>query len=309
MSLRINQVSRHFDGVVALDDVSIEVPAGSITAIVGPSGSGKTTLLRLLAGLDHPDAGEVSINGQAVRLGSTALCFQDAPLYPHLTVSENVAFPLRIKAGRRSGRPGATAEQRVREVLSMLRIDHLSGRRIAELSGGQKQRVGIARALVRDVQVYLFDEPMAHLDEQLAREIIADLRHIQQTLGLTFVYITHSKDEAFSVADQMVVLYEGRVAQFGRPEALVDHPASLFVAEFLAATALNVDKQGAQVTATRPEDVAVVLDRTGVAVEQVTYLGSGWLIRTARGAGVSPVSLMVGDRVRLEPRRCFTFPV
>lgn len=306
MSLKIKQVSRHFQGVPALEEVSFEVPTGSVTAVVGPSGSGKTTLLRLLAGLDQPDSGEVSIKGEPVHLGSTALCFQDAPLYPHLTVAENTAFPLQLKAARRSRRE---IKQKVVEVLRMLRIEHLAGRKISQLSGGQKQRVGIARALVREVEVYLFDEPMAHLDEQLAREIIADLQVIQRQLGLSFIYITHSKEEAFALADQMVVLQEGRVAQIGRPEELVDHPASLFVAEFLAATQLNVVKQGAQLQVTRPEEVTVVVDRTGVAVEQVSYLGAGWLIRTAHGAGISDVPLALGERVRLEAPRSFTFPL
>lgn len=143
---------------MALDGVTMEVPSGSITTIVGPSGSGKTTLLRLLAGLDAPDAGEVTVDGKPVELGSTALCFQGAPLYPHLTVADNVAFPLRLRGSRCSG---AEVAERVERVLAMLRIDHLAGRRISQLSGGQKQRVGIARALVRQVQVYLFDEPMA----------------------------------------------------------------------------------------------------------------------------------------------------
>lgn len=304
MSLRIHQVSRFFGEVCALDGVSIEVPSGSITAILGPSGSGKTTLLRLLAGLDTPDIGVVSIDGHPVELGAAALCFQDAPLYPHLTVAENVAFPLRIKAGRR---PGVEVRDRVHRVLSMLRIDHLAARRISELSGGQKQRVGIARALVRQVQVYLFDEPMAHLDEQLARGIIDDLRAIQQELKLTFVYITHAKEEAFALADQMVILNEGRVVQAGPPAEVVDCPASLFVAEFLAATILNVVKQGAQVAVTRPEEVSVVAAKDGVSVEQVTYLGAGYLVRTAVGAGISPTPLAVGDKVALEARRSFKF--
>lgn len=291
---------------MALDEVTMEVPTGSITTIVGPSGSGKTTLLRLLAGLDTPDSGEVSIDGQPVELGSTALCFQDAPLYPHLTVADNVAFPLRLRSARR---PDDEVTERVGRVLAMLRIGHLAKRRISQLSGGQKQRVGIARALIREVQVYLFDEPMAHLDEQLARDILDDLRRIQRTLGLTFVYVTHSKDEAFAVADQMVILQEGRVAQAGPPEEMIDSPASLFVAEFLARTRLNVDKQGTQVTASRPEDVTVVPASGGLVVEQVTYLGPGWLVRTAVGAGVSEGPFAVGDTVCLEPRRSFTFPV
>lgn len=304
MSLRIHEVTRLFGEVRALDGVSIDVPAGSITTIIGPSGSGKTTLLRLLAGLDKPDAGDVTIDGKPITLGETALCFQDSPLYPHLTVAGNVAFPLRVRAGRR---PKAEVDARVQQALDMLHIGHLGARRITELSGGQKQRVGIARSLVRDVRVFLFDEPMAHLDEQLARGIIDDLRSIQRELALTFIYITHSKDEAFAVADQMVILNAGRVAQAGPPAELVESPASLFVAEFLAATTLNVVKQGGQVTATRPEEVAVVPDTGGVTVNQVTYLGAGYLIRTAAGAGVSSVPFEVGDTVRLEPRRSFTF--
>ena len=305
MSLRIDGVTRIFGQVRALDEVSLDVPTGSITVMVGPSGGGKTTLLRMLAGLDAPDAGEVSIDGQPVTLGATALCFQDAPLYPHLTVAENVAFPLRLRAART---PRPQVERRVGRVLEMLHIDHLAARRVAGLSGGQRQRVGIARALVREVQVYLFDEPMAHLDEQLARGIAADLRGIQRELGLTFVYITHSLEEAFALADQMVILHEGRVAQAGTPQQLVEAPDSLFVAGFLGRAEMNVDKQGDQLTATRPEEVTVTPDPGGLPVQEAVYLGPGWLIRTARGAGVSDVPLTPGDTVRLEPRRVFTFP-
>lgn len=303
--MRIDGVTRIFGQVHALDQVSLTVPSGSITVVVGPSGGGKTTLLRLLAGLDHPDAGAVSIDGQPVTLGATALCFQDAPLYPHLTVAENVAFPLRLRATRQSP---AQVEDRVGRVLAMLRIDRLASRRVTELSGGQRQRVGIARALVREVQVYLFDEPMAHLDEQLARGIVSDLRNIQRELGLTFVYITHSRQEAFALADQMVILHGGRVVQAGAPRELVDEPNSLFVAGFLGRAELNVDKQGDQVTATRPEEVTVIPDPGGTPVREAIYLGPGWLIRTAAGAGVSEEPLTPGDMVRLEPRRVFTFP-
>ncbi len=304
MTLRILNATKFFGNVTALDDVSIDVPAGSITAVVGPSGGGKTTLLRLLAGLDQPDGGEVSIDGAPVTLGATALCFQDAPLYPHLNVADNVAFPLRIKAGRR---PSPEVAEHVQQVLAMLKIDHLAQRRIAELSGGQKQRVGIARALVRNVQVYLFDEPMAHLDQQLAREIVEDLRRIQRQLKLTFVYITHSKDEAFALADQMVVLDQGRVAQAGSPAVLVEAPASLLVAEFLAPSPLNVDKHHTHVTASRPEDVAVLPAADGFAVEEVTYLGGGYLVRTAAGRGVAAVRPSIGEKVVLKPQRTFSF--
>src|SRR5699024_6523048 len=143
------------------------------------------------------------------------LCFQDSPLYPHLNVWENVAFPLKLKA---TNTADEVVKKRVSDVLEMLEIAPLARRKITELSGGQKQRVGIARALVRDVEVYLFDEPMAHLDQALARDIVADLRKIQQSLGLTFVYVTHSKSEAFALADQIVVLVDGQVAQVGEAE-------------------------------------------------------------------------------------------
>ena len=305
MSLRIDGVTRSFGQVRALDQVSLTVPAGTITVVVGPSGGGKTTLLRLLAGLDSPDAGEVSIDGQPVTLGATALCFQDAPLYPHLTVAENVAFPLRLRANRR---PHPEVADRVGRVLDMLHIGHLASRRVSGLSGGQRQRVGIARALVREVQVYLFDEPMAHLDEQLARGIVTDLRRIQRDLGLTFVYVTHSRQEAFALADQMVLLHGGRVVQAGAPRELVDAPVDLFVAGFLGRAELNVDKQGDQVTATRPEEVTVTPDPGGTPVEEAVYLGPGWLIRTATGSGVSEVPFAPGETVRLQARRVFTFP-
>lgn len=229
--LSIEHVSRFFGDATALNDVSLTVPSGSITAIIGPSGSGKTTLLRLLAGLDSPDEGTVSIGNKIAKLGDTALCFQDSPLYPHLNVWENVAFPLKLKA---TNAADEVVKKRVSDVLEMLEIAPLARRKITELSGGQKQRVGIARALVRDVEVYLFDEPMAHLDQALARDIVADLRKIQQSLGLTFVYVTHSKSEAFALADQIVVLVDGQVAQVGEAEELVEKPKTLEIAEFLS---------------------------------------------------------------------------
>lgn len=301
--LRIEQVSKFFGDTSALKDVSFTVPAGSITAIIGPSGSGKTTLLRLLAGLDSPDAGAVSIGEKQAHLGDAALCFQEAPLYPHLKVWDNVAFPLRLKA---TNMASDVVHKRVQEVLELLGIAHLAQRKITELSGGQKQRVGIARALVRDVSVYLFDEPMAHLDQVLTREIVADLRNIQQALGLTFVYVTHSKAEAFALADQIVVLMDGQVAQMDEAEELVDKPKTLAVAEFLSPTKLNVRRQLGAVEAWRAEDTT--LTRGGSArVEAVTYLGHDWLVHTTAGQAVSAEKFCIGDAVTLTPTKVFNF--
>ena len=301
--LSIEHVSRFFGDAIALNDVSLTVPSGSITAIIGPSGSGKTTLLRLLAGLDSPDEGTVSIGNKIAKLGDTALCFQDSPLYPHLNVWENVAFPLKLKA---TNTADEVVKKRVSDVLEMLEIAPLARRKITELSGGQKQRVGIARALVRDVEVYLFDEPMAHLDQALAREIVADLRKIQQSLGLTFVYVTHSKSEAFALADQIVVLVDGEVAQVGEAEELVEKPKTLEIAEFLSPTELNVRRRGDAVEAWRPEDAQ--LTRGGTAtVEAVTYLGREWLVQTTEGHAVSEEKFDVGESVTLTQKKVFSF--
>ncbi|ALC04723.1 hypothetical protein CDES_01220 [Corynebacterium deserti GIMN1.010] len=301
--LQVRNVSRFFGESVALNDVSLTLSAGTITSIMGPSGSGKTTLLRLLAGLDSPDVGKVLIGDAPATLGEAALCFQASPLYPHLNVWDNVAFPLKLKAVKASD---DVVDQRVRRVLSMLNIEQLSGRKINELSGGQKQRVGIARALVRDVKVYLFDEPMAHLDQALAREIVADLRKIQQELGLTFVYVTHSKSDAFAISDQIVILVDGKVAQVGSAEEVVDKPTTLMVAEFLSPTELTVRRSGGDVSAWRPEDTT--LTRGGAAVvESVTYLGREWLVRTNNGAAVTSQHVEVGEKVTLTPTKVFRF--
>ena len=302
-NLRIEHVSRFFGDATALNDVCLEIPSGTITAIIGPSGSGKTTLLRMLAGLDSPDHGTVHIAQKPAVLGDSALCFQDAPLYPHLNVWDNVAFPLRLKATNASKE---AIHDQVSEVLAMLKIDHLSTRKISELSGGQKQRVGIARALVRDVDVYLFDEPMAHLDQALAREIVADLRHIQQSLGLTFVYVTHSTAEAFALADQLVVLINGEVAQSGEVEEVVDKPRTLEIAEFLAPTELNVRRGDGLIQAWRPEDTELTAGGSAV-VESVTYLGGRWLVHTTEGAAVTEERFPIGAACTLLPKKVLRF--
>lgn len=247
--LDIAGLSKSFGAHRALDGVDLRIPEGEVLAVLGPSGCGKTTLLRLVAGLEELDAGRILWRERDLRLGDSALVFQDAPLYPHLTVAQNVRFPLRLRAGRRTPEPA----ERVAQVLDLLRIGHLAARRPHELSGGQRQRVGIARALVRNVPVHLFDEPLAHLDEALAQEILADLRGVRAARGLTGLYVTHSRREAFALGDAVAVMSEGAVEQVGSAREIWEEPASAFVARFVGGRAMNLVPEENQLLGFRPE--------------------------------------------------------
>lgn len=259
MSLHFRGIEKRFDAERVLDGVDLEVADGRMLTVVGPSGGGKTTLLRLAAGLESPDAGQVTIGGRPARLGDASVAFQDTPLYPHLTVLDNVLFPLRLARSRTPGRGGrASQRRRAEEALEMMRIGALGSRRIHQLSGGQRQRVGIARALVRDVALYLFDEPLAHLDPALARVIRDDLRSAQREAGLTMMYVTHQLDEAFALGDTVAVLNGGRVEQVGTPWDLWNRPAGRFVGEFLGGVPMNfVEGRNGETLGFRPEHCVV----------------------------------------------------
>ncbi len=290
VTLRIEGITRRFGSVRAVDAVDLEVPPGSLLAVLGPSGCGKTTLLRMIAGLERPDAGSITWAGRPLGLGDSALVFQDAPLYPHLSVAQNVGFPLRLRAGRATAHP----RRRVAEALELLRIGELSARRPHELSGGQRQRVGIARALARDVPVCLFDEPLAHLDESLAREILEDLRSVRRERGLTGVYVTHSSREAFALGDRVAVMASGRVRQTGTARQLWSRPADLFVAGFLGGRPLNRLAAGDAVLAVRPERVRC-LPLGGAPSAADGQLGEAGLSCTAQVVEALPA----GDRTEL----------
>ncbi|QTE30572.1 ABC transporter ATP-binding protein [Pengzhenrongella sicca] len=229
--LEIAGVTKDFGTFLAVDDLTLTVPSGSFFALLGPSGCGKTTTLRMVAGLEHPTAGSISIGGVDMTARKAYqrpvnTVFQSYALFPHLTVLENVAFGL-----RRTKVPDAVA--RAGEGLDLVELRHLADRRPAQLSGGQQQRVALARALVNNPAVLLLDEPLGALDLKLRRQMQVELKRIQTEVGLTFVHVTHDQEEAMTMADTVAVMNAGRIEQMGPPEQLYELPRTAFVANFL----------------------------------------------------------------------------
>src|SRR5262249_15532350 len=222
-----------FGTFTALDHVSLEVPSGSLCALLGPSGSGKTTLLRVLAGLEIPDSGSVFAHDDEVthrnaREREMGFVFQHYALFRHMGVFDTVAFPLRI-----GGWPHGKIKERVLELLHLVRLDGLEYRLPAELSGGQRQRVALVRALASEPRVLLLDEPFGALDAKVRLELRQWLRRHHKEIGVTTILVTHDQEEAFEVADQVVVMRQGKIEQAGAPQQIFDHPASAFVMDFL----------------------------------------------------------------------------
>ncbi len=231
--VRLVNVTKRFGTVVALDRVDLEVPEGRLVTLLGPSGCGKTTTLRIIAGLERPTSGQVWIGHEdvtdlpAAQRGVT-MVFQSYALFPHLTVFENVAYGLRVQ--RLSARE---VSRRVLEALELVGLPQVASRYPGQLSGGQQQRVALARALVMQPRVLLFDEPLSNLDAKLRRRVRAEIRTLQQRLGITSVYVTHDQSEALALSDVVVVMNEGRVEQMGAPEEVYRKPATRFVADFI----------------------------------------------------------------------------
>ena len=220
------------DGHFTLGALDLKFPDGKLTVLAGPSGCGKTTLLRLIAGLERPDSGTVSIGGQSVdgvapHRRNVAMVFQDYALYPHMTVRANLAFPLKMRKI-----PKDEIESRVEETARWLELDSLLDRRPDQLSGGQQQRVALGRAIIRRPQVSLLDEPLAHLDAHLRRDTRQLLKDLQHRLNVTMLHVTHDHAEAVAMADRIVVLNHGQIEQEGTPAEVYDSPASAFVAHF-----------------------------------------------------------------------------
>ena len=237
MSIAVRSVSKQFGAFRALNDVSLDVPAGELVALLGPSGSGKTTLLRIIAGLETPDAGTVLFSGEDatrrhVSERGVGFVFQHYALFRHMTVFENVAFGLRVRP--RPDRPAdVDIARRVKELLGLVQLEAWADRFPSELSGGQRQRVALARALAVWPRVLLLDEPFGSLDARVRKELRRWLRRLHDDLQVTSVFVTHDQEEALEVADRIVVMNEGRIEQIGTPSEVYDHPASPFVLEFL----------------------------------------------------------------------------
>jgi spermidine/putrescine transport system ATP-binding protein len=232
--VELRNVSKVFDNsVIAVDDVSLEIEPGEFFSLLGPSGCGKTTTLRMIAGFEMPTSGEIYIEGRP--MGETPpfrrnvnTVFQNYALFPHMTVAENVAFGLRMKRV-----PRDEIARRVREALQLVRLAGFDDRYPRQLSGGQQQRVALARALINRPRVLLLDEPLGALDLKLRKEMQLELKHLQMTVGITFIYVTHDQEEALTMSDRIAVMNAGRVLQVGTPLEIYERPSSRFVADFI----------------------------------------------------------------------------
>jgi sulfate transport system ATP-binding protein len=271
MAIEAHSVTKRFGDFVAVEDVSISVPTGSLTALLGPSGSGKSTLLRVISGLEQPDDGRVVIEGNDVtglppQRRGIGFVFQHYAAFKHMTVRKNVAFGLEIRR-----RPRAEISKRVDELLELVQLTGLAKRYPAQLSGGQRQRMALARALAVEPTVLLLDEPFGALDARVRKELRAWLRRLHEEVHVTTIFVTHDQEEAMEIADQIVLMNQGRVEQVGGARDLYEQPANEFVMSFIG----PVSHFGEELV--RPHDIDVRREPNGSAeratVERVVHLG------------------------------------
>jgi len=254
VSIIVSGINKNFGDFVALDNVNLEVPRGGLTALLGPSGGGKSTLLRIIAGLEFPDSGQIEIEGKpatwlAPQKRSVGFVFQHYAAFKHLSVYRNVAFGLEIRK-----RPKAEIRKRVTELLELVHLENFADRLPSQLSGGQRQRMALARALAVQPEVLLLDEPFGALDAQVRKELRDWLRNLHDEVNVTTIFVTHDQEEALEVADEIVVINNGRIEQIGSPTDLYDHPANDFVMGFLG----PVTRLDGQLI--RPHDIEVLRD-------------------------------------------------
>ena len=309
-------IVKRFGDFTALDGVSVDVPSGSLTALLGPSGSGKSTLLRVIAGLETPDEGTVVLAGEDVtrvapQERGVGFVFQHYAAFKHMTVWENVAFGLKIRR-----RPRAEVKQRVAELLELVQLARLGDRYPAQLSGGQRQRMGLARALAVDPKVLLLDEPFGALDARVRKELRLWLRRLHDETHTTTVIVTHDQEEAMEVADCVVVMNAGRIEQTAPPRELYDNPANEFVMSFVG----PVNRLGD--TFIRPHDVELLLEPNGstqeAMVQRLVHLGFEVRVELVRDDGetlsaqltreqVEGLELQAGQIVYVRPMRQTVF--
>jgi sulfate/thiosulfate transport system ATP-binding protein len=304
MAIAVEGVSKRFGEFRALEDVSLRVPEGSLTALLGPSGGGKSTLLRVIAGLELPDAGRVLISGDdatrmPARKRGVGFVFQHYAAFKHMTVRDNVAFGLKVRK-----RSKEEIQARVDELLELVHLEGFAARYPAQLSGGQRQRMALARALAVEPRVLLLDEPFGALDATVRKELRAWLRRLHDEVHVTTVFVTHDQEEAMEVAEQIVVLNEGRIEQAGSPRDLYEQPANEFVMTFVG----PVNRLGDDYI--RPHDIDLLADPSGTAleamIERVSHLGFEVRVELALGDG-RRLSVQTtrghADELELEPGR------
>ena len=302
MSINVSGVNKKFGDFVALDNVSVDLPTGQLTALLGPSGGGKSTLLRIIAGLENADSGTVTIEGhEATHLPpqkrNVGFVFQHYAAFKHMTVYDNVAFGMKIRKRSRE-----EIRDRVRTLLELVQLEGLQARFPAQLSGGQRQRMGLARALAVDPEVLLLDEPFGALDARVRTELRLWLRRLHDETHTTTVIVTHDQEEAMEVADEVVVMNHGRIEQIAGPRELYERPANEFVMSFVG----QVNRFGDAYV--RPHDLELTLEPNGTTreamIERIVHLGFEVRVDLVRedGARVS-VQLTRGEAERLELER------
>jgi len=284
-TVEARKISKHFDGVRAVDGIDLIAGEGEFLVLLGPSGCGKTTLMRMIAGLERPTSGEILIDGGVVndlppRARNIAMVFQSYALYPHLTVEKNISFPLRAV-----GMEKAEIRKKVEWAARMFGIERFLDRKPRQLSGGERQRVALARAVVREPVVFLLDEPLSNLDAKLRNSARDELKQFQRELATTTIYVTHDQAEAMGLGDRIAVLNQGKVCQIGTPHEIYGRPMDIFVATFIGSPPMNLVEDGAAWLGFRPEAFLPHGVETGgetvtfpFRVTRVEYLGADRLV-------------------------------
>lgn len=307
IAVSVQQVSKRFGDLIAVDDLSIDIRAGEFFSMLGPSGSGKTTVLRMIAGFDSPTTGKILLHGDDVTNAApfdreVNTVFQDYALFPHLTIEENVAYGLTVR-----GVPRSERKRLVTEALEQVQLAHVATRRPSQLSGGQRQRIALARALILRPKVLLLDEPLGALDKQLREQMQIELKQIQREVGITFIFVTHDQEEALTLSDRVAVFNNGRVEQVGSPRDVYEFPNTEFVAGFLGVTNLVPAGVSAQLFGTdathsvRPErvqlaDPAIPADTGEVAI-------AGTVVETVYAGALTRFLVETHDGVRFISER------
>ena len=327
MRLELKNLTKSFGGVTALDNISFSAAAPEFICLLGPSGCGKTTLLRLIAGLAMPDRGQLLLDDEDLtripaRQRGFGIVFQAYSLFPNMNVAENIGYGLKIR-----GRSLAERTSRVAELLDLIRLPHLADRYPFQLSGGQQQRVALARAVAVDPKLLLLDEPLSALDAKVRAELRTEIRDLQKRLGILTIMVTHDQEEALTLADKVVCMQHGRIAQIGPPEELYSRPANLFVADFMGVSNLidqaNIRQWAAhllggrtvpadRMACVRPEHILIEPGGTGARVKEVQFLGNlsrvhlewpaGSLV--AQEAGHSALAPGTEVGIRIAPEHC-----
>ncbi len=302
VAVKFERVSRSFGSVKAVDAVDLEIVEGEFFAMLGPSGSGKTTCLRLIAGFEQPDSGHIEIFGETAEgvppyRRAVNTVFQDYALFPHMTVGDNVAYGLMIR-----GIAGGVRRKQAGEMLELVKLAGFGERKPSQLSGGQRQRVALARALVNQPKVLLLDEPLGALDLKLREQMQVELKALQRTLGITFVFVTHDQGEALSMADRVAVFNEGRIVQVGAPADVYERPGSRFVADFVGSSNVLAPEVAERLggkrawTSIRPERISVV-ETAGAAPAGFASLRG--TVRSAHYQGAITRFVLAADHLNL----------